>query len=132
MKKFFAYISIVIGGLAALIIVGAFVVMLFQTRLETSNERLALREEERSSIEDKWLAAHENEENITLVIEDVAINQDSGTLKWSDSQERKGLVYFSVESDDSISFAEAESNFPKNMPSYPKYFREAISEKIRN
>lgn len=132
MKKFFAYISITIGGLAALVIVGAFVVMLFQTRLQVSNERLALREEERSSLEDRWLDAHENEENVKLIIEDVKINQNSGILEWSDSKEKEGLVYFSVDSNDTISFAELESEFPKNMPSYPKYFREAISEKIRN
>ncbi|WP_368645397.1 hypothetical protein AB4027_11150 [Alkalibacterium putridalgicola] len=130
MKKFLAYTAIAIGSLAVLVIIGFFVVSLFQARLETSNERLESREEERSSLEDRWLDAHENDESVTLVIEDVSIDQSSGTLEWSDSQGEGGIVYFSIASDDSITFSEAESTFPENMPSYPRYFREAIIEEM--
>lgn len=130
MKKFLAYTAIAIGSLAVLVIIGFFVVTLFQARLDNSNERLESREEERSSLEDRWLDAHENDESVTLVIEDVSINQSSGTLEWSDSQGEGGIVYFSIVSDDSITFSEADSEFPKNMPSYPRYFREAIIEEM--
>ncbi|GEK89849.1 hypothetical protein SAMN04488100_12621 [Alkalibacterium putridalgicola] len=130
MKKFLAYTAIAIGSLAVLVLIGVFVVSLFQARLETSNERLESREEERSSLEDRWLDAHENDESVTLVIEDVSIDQSSGTLEWSDSQGEGGIVYFSIASDDSIIFSEADSEFPKNMPSYPQYFREAIIEEM--
>ncbi|SFC62715.1 hypothetical protein SAMN04488102_11426 [Alkalibacterium subtropicum] len=130
MKKFIAYTAITLGSLTVLVLIGIFIVSLFQARLETSNERLESREEERSSLEDRWLDAHENDESVTLVIEDVSIDQSSGTLAWSDSRENDGMVHFSIRSDDSIIFSEEESTYPVNMPSYPQYFREAIREEM--
>lgn len=131
MKKFFAYSSIAIGALGAIVLIGAVIIMFFQTRLEISNERLAIREEERSSLEDRWLDAHDKEGNVTLIIEDVAIKQNKGTLKWSDSQEKNGLVYFSVDSGDTISFAKTKSDFPKDMPSYQNIFAKRSQLKFR-
>lgn len=130
MKKFIAYTALAIGSLTVLVIIGLFVVSLFQARLENSNERLETREEERSSLEDRWLDAHDNEEDVTLIIEDVTLNQTSGMLEWSDSQGEEGVVHFSVDPDESISFIEADSEFPENMPSYPRYFREAITDEL--
>lgn len=136
MKKFFAYIGFGILSLTALVIIGFVVVTFLSTRLDISNERLDAREEERSAIEDHWIAFHDRRaddplkdvEDVELVIEDVSVQRGNGTLEWSDTRGDEGTVTFYFNSDESISFSERRSDLPENVSDYRDVFLAAIEE----
>ncbi|MDZ7834816.1 MAG: hypothetical protein U5K84_05240 [Alkalibacterium sp.] len=132
MKKFFAYTGVAVVSVTALILIGVVVVSLFAVRLETSNERLAEREEERSALEDRWIELHKGErEGTAMRIEDVTLDGRTGTIAWEETDDTTtGTAHFKLEADGSITYLENISEFPQNYPSYKKYFRDAIQSEL--
>ncbi|WP_423189287.1 hypothetical protein ACO1PF_11970 [Alkalibacterium sp. f15] len=130
MKKPLAYLGIAFLSMMALVMIGVVVITFMITKIDGANERLAVREEKRSSLEDGWLSAHGNGKNITLHIENVEIEGTTGTLEWFESEGGKGTVHFEIKADDTISYLTNRSNFPENVTSYPMYFRQAIESAI--
>lgn len=130
MKKIITYISLIIGSAVVLILVGSIVVAFMKVRLDGANERLEIREEKRAAVEDKWLDAHESGEDILLIIDDVTVEGNGGTLDWSDSNGTEGSVRFTIKSDESVAYLDSLSEYPENIPSYPGYFEQAITAEL--
>jgi len=131
MKKLLAYTGVAVVTVTALAMIGVVVVSLFAVRLETSNERLAKREEERSALEDRWINLDKGErEGTSMRIEDVTLDGKSGTIAWEETNDTTGTAHFKLETDGSITYLENISEFPQNYPSYKKYFRDAIQSKL--
>ncbi|SFC44545.1 hypothetical protein SAMN04488102_10718 [Alkalibacterium subtropicum] len=126
MKKFYAYLGFTFLSFAALIMIGFLVVAFLSARLDVSKERLDKREQERSALEDHWIASHKHKlEESFLRIADITLEEDTGTIEWEGSDDASGTVHFNIDSEGTIVYLDNISEFPK-YPSYPKYFRDAI------
>lgn len=130
MKKFIAYLGFAFLSLTALVLIGAAVVIFMSTRLERANERLEVREEERSQIEDTWIAFHKGDpEQTSIHIQEVTVTDNTGTIDWEGSEGASGTVHFKLDADGTFVYLDNVSEFPK-YPSYPKYFRDAIHSEM--
>lgn len=136
MKKFSIYIGFGLLSLTALVMIGFLVVTFMATRLDVSNERLDAREEERSALEDRWIASHksgpndplEDIEDNELIIDDIYVSKKDGTLDWSDKHGNEGTVSFYFNSDDSVSISERRSELPETVHDYRSELMDAIEE----
>ena len=130
MKKFLLYAGFAALALTGLVLIGLVVITFMTTRLENANQRLEVREEERSSIEDGWISAHGTNNVVTLHIQKVEYEGDNGVIEWFESEGGGGRAHFSIDDEGEISYFEEKSEFPKTVNSYPMYFRQTIEEAI--
>ncbi|MER2063403.1 MAG: hypothetical protein ABS873_02015 [Alkalibacterium sp.] len=137
MKKIFTIVGFGILSLTVLIFIGLGVTHYMSTRLNVSNERLNAREEERSSVEDHWIAYHDRNKNdpanvgsdFGLTIEKVTVTRSSGELEWSDTRGQEGTVNFYLNTDDSVTISERRSDLPEHAD-YRGRFLKAIEEAL--
>ncbi|WP_368644694.1 hypothetical protein AB4027_06130 [Alkalibacterium putridalgicola] len=136
MKKLCIYIAVGVVSLSALVLIGFAVVSFMSARLDISNDRLDAREEERSAVEDRWIASHKRKPNDPLeeindnelVIEEVAVIGTRGTLEWSDIRGNEGTVIFYVDKDESHSILKKRSDLPETVHGYQRDLEKAIEE----
>ena len=138
MKKIITYKGISIVSVVVLVMIGVLVVSLFTVRLQTSNERLAVREEKRSALEDrfhksasrnKWIGNDGEPEQVGLTLSDISLKERTGSIEWEKAHDLSGTVYFKIESDGTIVYLERISEFPEHS-AYPNYFRDAIDSQM--